>query len=297
MIMSDSVWCFERGAIVERDGSVTFSVWAPRRQALSVRVLLASGGGPPAALDVPMRRDERGVFTARVSDPRVRHGADYVYVLPDVGARPDPISRHQPDGVHGPSRIVDPAAFRWTDQDWGGRPLEELVFYELHTGLFSPEGTFDGVAGKLGYLRELGVTAVELMPVAAFPGARNWGYDGVYPYAPQDSYGGPDGLKRLADACHGQGLALFLDVVYNHLGPEGCYFGEYGPYYTNRYRTPWGDAINYDGPDSDDVRRAFIDNALYWLTEYHLDGLRLDAIHGIFDMGARPVLQEMADAF
>jgi maltooligosyltrehalose trehalohydrolase len=176
-------------------------------------------------------------------------------------------------------------------------PRADLVIYELHVGTFSPEGTFAGVAARLPHLRDLGVTAVELMPVAAFPGARNWGYDGVYLYAPHTAYGGPDGLRRLADACHAHGLALIIDVVYNHLGPEGNYLHDYGPYFTNRYRTPWGDALNFDGPDSDQVRRFFVDNALYWLTEYHADGLRLDAIQGIYDLSARPILQEIADAF
>ena len=176
-------------------------------------------------------------------------------------------------------------------------PRADLVVYELHVGTFSPEGTFAGVAARLPYLRDLGVTAVELMPVAAFPGERNWGYDGVYLYAPHTAYGGPDGLKRLVDACHAHGLALILDVVYNHLGPEGNYLGDYGPYFTDRYRTPWGDALNFDGPDSDEVRRFFVDNALHWLREYHVDGLRLDAIQGIHDFSAQPILQEIADAF
>ena len=176
-------------------------------------------------------------------------------------------------------------------------PQADLVFYELHVGTFTPAGTFTGVIEKLPYLRELGMTAVEIMPVAAFPGDRNWGYDGVFPYAPHVAYGGPDGLKALVDACHAHGLALFVDVVYNHLGPEGNYVNVYGPYFSDRYRTPWGDALNFDGPDSDDVRRYFIENALHWLVEYHVDGLRLDAIHGIFDFGPRHMLQEMAERF
>jgi maltooligosyltrehalose trehalohydrolase len=229
--------------------------------------------------------------------PGVGPGVDYFYVLPGVGPRPDPVSRFQPAGVHGPSRIVDPASFRWTDGGWRGLPVEEVVAYELHVGTFSPEGTFDGVAARLPYLRDLGITAVELMPVAAFPGERNWGYDGAHLYAPQASYGGPDGLRRLVDACHAHGLALILDVVYNHLGPEGNYLGDYGPYFSRRYSTPWGEALNFDGPDSDEVRRYFVDNALYWLTEYHVDGLRLDAIQGIVDTSAQPILEEMAAAF
>jgi len=294
-VSTKAAWRLERGATVRTDGAVSFSLWAPRQRAPAVR--LFDGAGQPLMADVPMRAGERGLWTAEIADARVGAGTDYGYVLSGGDVRPDPVSRHQPAGVHGPSRVVDPAAFRWTDAGWRGLPLEGLVTYELHTGIFTPEGTFDGVAGKLGYLRDLGVTAVEIMPVASFPGPRNWGYDGAHPYAPQASYGGPDGLKRLVDACHAHGLGLILDVVYNHLGPEGNYLGEYGPYFSDRYRTPWGDAINFDGADSDEVRRYFIDNALYWLTEYHVDGLRLDAIHGIFDAGARPILRELADAF
>ena len=294
--MPPSPWRLERGATVEPDGAVTFSVWAPRRQAVTVHVH-APGDPGRQIMELPLRRDERGLHTARASSAGLGPGADYTYVLPEVGPRPDPVSRLQPAGVHGPSRIVDPAAFPWTDADWRGIPLEDVVAYELHVGTFSEEGTFAGVAARLGHLRDLGVTAVELMPVAAFPGTRNWGYDGAHPYAVQASYGGPDGLKRLVDVCHAHGLAVILDVVYNHLGPEGNYLGDFGPYFSRRHTTPWGDAINFDGPDSDEVRRYFVDNALYWLTEYHLDGLRLDAIQGIVDTSAQPILEEMATAF
>ena len=287
-------WRLERGANVGDDGAVTFSVWAPRRRALSVRIVDAAGA-PRAELE--MARGDDGVFTVRAAPEVASAGDDYAYLLPDVGARPDPVSRHQPNGVHAPSRIVAAGGFPWTDGGWRGVPRGDLVIYELHVGTFSPEGTFAGVAERLPYLRDLGVTAVELMPVAAFPGDRNWGYDGVYLYAPHTAYGGPDGLKRLVDACHAHGLALILDVVYNHLGPEGNYLGDYGPYFTDRYRTPWGDALNFDGADSDQVRRFFVDNTLHWLTEYHVDGLRLDAIQGIYDFSARPILQEIADAF
>jgi maltooligosyltrehalose trehalohydrolase len=193
--------------------------------------------------------------------------------------------------------VVDPNDFRWSDQEWRGIPLEDYLIYELHTGTFTPEGTFESLIPRLPYLRDLGVTAIELMPVAEFPGRRNWGYDGVGLYAPQSTYGGPTGLKTLIDACHRQGLAVVLDVVYNHLGPEGNYLAEFGPFFTDSYRTPWGEAINYDGAESEGVRRFFVDNALYWLTEYHVDALRLDAIHGIFDFSARHILQELAEAF
>jgi maltooligosyltrehalose trehalohydrolase len=287
-------WHLERGARVAPDGTVTFSVWAPRAAALAVRLLGPDDG---TRAELPMARDAEGVFTVRAGAGEASAGTDYLYLVPEVGARPDPVSRLQAAGVHGPSRVVDPAVFHWSDAGWRGLPLDDLIFYELHVGTFTPEGTFAGVAGKLPYLRDLGVTAIELMPVAAFPGARNWGYDGASLYAPHEAYGGPEGLRRLVDACHAHGLALFLDVVYNHLGPEGNYLHDYGPYFTDRYKTPWGAALNFDGPDSDEVRRFFVDNALTWLTEYHVDGLRLDAIHGIFDFGARPILAELADRF
>jgi maltooligosyltrehalose trehalohydrolase len=224
-------------------------------------------------------------------------GDRYSFVLDGNRERPDPASRSQPEGVHGASEIVDPEAFHWSDQQWKGIDLAGYLLYELHTGTFTPQGTFDGVVEKLPYLQELGITAVELMPVAEFPGSRNWGYDGVDLYAPHSAYGGPFGLKRLVDACHRAGIAVVLDVVYNHLGPEGNYLAEFGPYFTDRYRTPWGQAINFDGPGSDGVRSFIIENAVYWLTEYHVDALRLDAIHGIFDFGAVHVLSALRDRF
>jgi maltooligosyltrehalose trehalohydrolase len=287
-------WQLDRGARVDPDGAVTFSVWAPRAPALTVRLLGSDGS---TRTELPMARTADGLFTARVDPGTAPVGSDYVYLLPGVGPRPDPVSRHQPAGVHGPSRVVASGAFRWSDAGWRGLPLAELIFYELHVGTFTPEGTFAGVAERLPYLRDLGVTAIELMPVATFPGARNWGYDGASLFAPHEAYGGPEELRRLVDACHAHGMALFLDVVYNHLGPEGNYLHDFGPYFTDRYRTPWGAALNFDGPDSDEVRRFFVDNALYWLAEYHVDGLRLDAIHGICDFGARHILAEIAEAF
>jgi maltooligosyltrehalose trehalohydrolase len=288
----ERTWRLERGARVlgtAEGGGVHFSVWAPRAEHLGVRLVGAAGRM------LPMDRSPEGVFSVTVADAAA--GSDYLYVLPAGHERPDPVSRHQPQGVHGPSRVVDPAAFSWTDSGWTGLPLEQYVVYELHVGTFSPQGTFAGVERRLPYLKDLGVTAVELMPVVTFPGARNWGYDGVDLYAPHPAYGGPEGLKALVDACHRAGLAVVLDVVYNHLGPEGNYLGEFGPYFTGRYRTPWGEALNFDGPDSDEVRRFFIDNACYWLTEYHVDALRLDAIHGIFDFSALHLLEEMKLAF
>jgi len=225
----------------------------------------------------------------------VAPGSRYRLKLDDGPERPDPASRLQPEGVHGPSAVVaeppGPAA-----SGWSGHALDELVFYEIHVGTFSQEGSFEGAIPHLADLAELGVTAVELMPVAQFPGDRNWGYDGVQPYAAQWSYGGPEGLRRFAEAAHTAGLSVFLDVVYNHLGPEGNYLGEFGPYFNAAYRTPWGQALNFDGPESDEVRRYFVENALEWLTDYGLDGLRLDAIHGILDTSARPFLAELAQA-
>jgi len=240
-----------------------------------------------------MRPCADGYFEVIV-DRRLEEGARYVFALPDGREFPDPVSRWQPDGVHGSSALVDHLAFAWSDEDWQGVPLEEYVLYELHVGAFTPEGTFDAASEKITYLKELGVTAVELMPVAQFPGARNWGYDGTYPYAVQQSYGGPAAMKRFVDSCHAEGLAVVLDVVYNHLGPEGNYSGMFGPYLTDRYHTPWGMAVNFDGPHSDNVRRFFIENALYWFEEFHLDALRLDAVHGIIDMSATHFLRELA---
>jgi maltooligosyltrehalose trehalohydrolase len=221
----------------------------------------------------------------------------YRYILDGDKVRPDPASRFQPEGVHGPSALVDPEAFQWTDRGWTGLAQEDLILYELHTGTFTKDGTFEAIIPLLDALKhEVGVTAIEIMPVAQFPGRRNWGYDGVAPFAVQNSYGGPQGLKRLVDACHARGLGVVLDVVYNHLGPEGNYLNDFGPYFTDYYRTPWGQAVNFDGPYSDDVRAYFVSNALYWVSEYHMDGLRLDAIHGIYDRSARHILAELAEA-
>ena len=225
----------------------------------------------------------------------VKPGTRYFYRLDGNTERPDPASKFQPEGVHGPSQVIDPH-FVWEELHWSGIPFSHYVLYELHVGTFTAQGTFDAIVPHLDELKDLGITAIELMPVAQFPGDRNWGYDGVYPFAVQNSYGGPDGLKRLIDACHQRGLAVILDVVYNHLGPEGNYLNDFGPYFTDRYHTPWGAAINFDGPDSDEVRRFFIENALYWVTEFRLDALRLDAVHGIFDFSALHFLQELAAA-
>jgi maltooligosyltrehalose trehalohydrolase len=224
----------------------------------------------------------------------VSAGVRYRYVLDGGHELPDPASRWQPDGVDGPSAVDDPAAFAWTDAGWRGVALDRILLYELHVGTFTPAGTFETAIERLDDLGELGVTAVEVMPVAQFPGERNWGYDGVFPDAVQASYGGPDGLRRFVDACHARGLAAVLDVVDNHLGPEGNVLGAFGPYFTDRYRSPWGEAINVDGRGSDEVRRLFLENARMWFEDFHLDGLRLDAIHGIVDTSATPFLSELS---
>ncbi|MEW6488978.1 MAG: malto-oligosyltrehalose trehalohydrolase [Thermodesulfobacteriota bacterium] len=274
------------GALPSPDGGTRFSVWAPGRRRVEVCVR-----GP---LEGRRELSPLGAGYWGAHLPDVADGTLYSLLLDGELERPDPASRCQPEGVHGPSQVVG-ESFPWGDGGWAGRELPELVFYELHVGTFTPEGTFEAVIPRLPELRDLGVTTLELMPVAAFPGARNWGYDGVHPFAVQASYGGPEGFKRLVDACHRQGLAVFLDVVYNHLGPEGNYLADFGPYFTDRYRTPWGRALNFDGPDSDPVRAYFVQNALQWLEEYRCDGLRLDAIHAIVDTSARPFLQELAE--
>jgi maltooligosyltrehalose trehalohydrolase len=293
-----TAWRLGYGANVRADGTTEFRVWAPNLTDLSIRILAEQSGDREKSEQprtIPMTRLDGSEFTAVVSD--VGPGTDYFYLVEGERERPDPVSRWQARGVHGPSRVVDPASFSWSDQGWSGIPLQDFIIYEFHPGTFTHEGTFESAIPRLPYLHDLGITALEIMPVAEFPGNRNWGYDGASLYAPQSSYGGPEGLKKLVDACHQQGLAVVLDVVYNHLGPEGNYLPEFAPCFTDAYRSPWGKAINFDGKESDGIRRFFIDNALYWLTEYHVDALRLDAIHGIYDFGARHVLDQLAEAF
>jgi maltooligosyltrehalose trehalohydrolase len=238
-------------------------------------------------------RDAGGYYRGTVEG--AGSGTRYFYRLDGGRDFPDPASRFQPEGVHGPSEIVG-SNFEWHDSSWRGLALSDYIFYELHVGTFTPEGTLDAAGRYLDYLIDLGITAIELMPVAQFPGERNWGYDGVYPFAVQNSYGGPQALKRFVNAAHQKGLAVALDVVYNHLGPEGNYLANFGPYFTDRYHTPWGGAVNFDGPDGGPVRRYVIENALRWVTEFHIDALRLDAVHAIFDGSARHILEELAAA-
>jgi maltooligosyltrehalose trehalohydrolase len=269
------------------DGRIRFRVWAPRCESIQVEIV------HPEGRTLPLHPATGGYF---IGTTRGEAGLRYFYVLNGERRRPDPSARALPAGVHGPSEVVNTTTFPWTDAGWRGLPLRDMVIYEIHVGTFTPEGTFDAVIPRLERLRELGVTAIELMPVASFPGLRNWGYDGVGLFAPQRSYGGPPGLQRLVDACHALGMAIVLDVVYNHLGPEGNYLAEFGPYFTNRYQTPWGQAINSDGEDARGVRDFIIANALYWVREYHIDSLRLDAIHGIFDGSPVHILRELNDA-
>ncbi len=263
-----------------------FRVWAPQRERVELHITA------PRERRVPLQKNKFGYHEAVVED--CAEGTRYLYVL-DGEERPDPASRLQPDGVHAASAVVG-SDFEWHDEGWRGVALEDYVVYELHVGTFTEEGTFDAAIARLDDLKELGITAVELLPVAQFPGERNWGYDGVYVSAAQNSYGGPRALKRLVDACHQRGLAVLLDVVYNHLGPEGNYLSQYGPYFTDRYKTPWGLALNFDGPHSDDVRWLFIHNALQWIDEFHFDGLRVDAVHAIVDHSAEPFLQDLCEA-
>lgn len=271
------------GAEYLGDGRTRFTVWAPAAESMDL------------VLDdriEPMERGEGGAFALTTE---AAPGDRYQYRVDGGQEFPDPASRHQPEDVHGPSVVVDPEAFDWRDAGWKGRPWHETVLYELHVGAFSPEGTFEGVEGKLDLLSELGVMAVELMPLADFPGGRNWGYDGVLPFAPDSSYGTPEDLKRLIQAAHDRQIQVFLDVVYNHFGPEGNYLPVYAPgFFTDRHETPWGTAINYDGANSEHVREFFINNALYWLQEYYVDGLRLDAVHAVVDDSEEHFLSELA---
>jgi maltooligosyltrehalose trehalohydrolase len=276
------------GATYLGDGRCQFLVWAPLASRVEVHLV------SPEERIFPLARDAQGYHGATIEG--LAPGYRYLYHLDAERERPDPASRFQPQGVYGPSQVVDPS-FPWGDRGWSGLPLEEYIIYELHVGTFSGEGTFEAVIPHLDELKALGVTAVELMPVAQFPGERNWGYDGACLFAVQDSYGGPEGLRRLVNACHRQGLAVVLDVVYNHFGPEGNYLADFGPYFTGRYQTPWGAALNFDDPFSDEVRRFFIENASYWLTDFHIDALRLDALHSILDISSYPFIAELAARF
>src|SRR5215469_534719 len=274
------------GANILEDGSCSFLVWAPQAREVKLQIEC------PRSCQIPMTAIDKGYFhcTTSAASPDAR----YFYLLDGKKRRPDPASKYQPAGVHGPSQVCE-TAFDWTDSNWAGLAITDAVFYELHAGTFSPAGTLDAIIPRLASLKSLGVTALELMPLAQFPGERNWGYDGVFPFAVQNSYGGPDALKRLVNACHNLGIGVALDVVYNHLGPEGNYLSDFAPYFTDCYETPWGDAINFDGPESDEVRRFFLENALYWVSEFHVDALRVDAVHAIVDLSAKRFLEELTE--
>jgi maltooligosyltrehalose trehalohydrolase len=274
------------GARYLGEGRSGFTVWAPLHDQIALRL----HGRETRTL--PMQRGENGYHTLEVEG--AGEGTRYTYLLNGTSEYPDPASRYQPEGVHGPSEVCT-EEYPWTDGDWSSDPLSDYVIYELHVGTFTDEGTFEAAVKRLSDLKALGINAIELMPVSQFPGARNWGYDGTYSYAVQASYGGPAGLKGFVDACHRHGMSAVLDVVYNHFGPEGSYAGEFGPYFTDKYHTPWGRAMNFDGPYSDEVRRFFIGNALQWFREYHFDALRLDALHAIVDTSAYPFLSQLVD--
>ncbi|HVQ77027.1 MAG TPA: malto-oligosyltrehalose trehalohydrolase [Candidatus Binatia bacterium] len=276
------------GAEIGPDGGTRFRLWAPGAGRVE---LCLEASAPPVA----MSRDAQGWASATVAG--VPAGTTYRFRIDGRLLVPDPASRFQPQDVHGPSEVIDPAAYGWSDAAWAGVSPERLVYYELHVGTFTAEGTFAAAAARLDDLAALGVTAVELMPLADFPGRRGWGYDGVLPFAPDSAYGRPEELKALVDAAHARGIAVLLDVVYNHLGPEGNYLGQYAPeFFSRTHHTPWGAALNFDGPGSPVVRQFIVDNALYWLEEFHLDGLRLDAVHAIVDSSPRHIVDELAGA-
>jgi maltooligosyltrehalose trehalohydrolase len=276
------------GAEYRDDGSVRFRLWAPA--AHQVELCLAGSN-----MATPLEQRDNGWFEL-ITDA-AKPGTRYRFRIDSGQEIPDPASRFQPEDVHGPSEVIDAETFDWKEQAWRGRPWEEAVIYELHVGAFTPAGTFSAVGERLDYLTDLGITAIELMPIADFPGRRNWGYDGVLPFAPDSKYGRPEDLKALVQSAHDRGLMVLLDVVYNHFGPEGNYLNSYAPqFFTARHKTPWGNAINFDGPASRTVRDFFIHNALYWLTEYQFDGLRLDAVHAIIDDSTPHILTELADA-
>jgi maltooligosyltrehalose trehalohydrolase len=272
----------------DKEGSCLFVVWAPLSRKVELKIVY------PGERSIPMQKDEPGYWRTRVE--AIIPGTRYLYRVDERNDLPDPASFHQPEGVHGASAVIDHSAVQWSDAAFIPPPLEDLIFYEIHTGTFTSSGTFASAVERLDYLLDLGITVLEIMPVAQFPGSRNWGYDGAYLYAVQDSYGGPNGLKLLVNECHKRGMAVCLDVVYNHFGPEGNYLSLLCPYFTDRYCTPWGAAVNFDDAYSYGVRDFVVENVLYWFEHFHIDMLRLDAIHGIFDSSAKHILREMSEA-
>ncbi|GAA4446755.1 malto-oligosyltrehalose trehalohydrolase [Nibrella saemangeumensis] len=281
----NSVFTDQRSlGVTFREGKAEVLLWSPPSETVEIRLLKNDKR-------LPLTKTEYGYWSLTTDE--LQPGDFYKFLLNGETERPDPTSLAQPEGVHGASQAIDLQDFRWTDQSWNNLPLDQYVMYELHTGTFTPEGTFAAIEGKLDYLKELGVNAIEIMPVAQFPGSRNWGYDGVYPNAVQHSYGGARGLQHLVNACHEKGIAVVLDVVYNHMGPEGNYFSDFAPYFTTKYITPWGRAINFEDAWCDGVRRYFIENALMWFRDFHIDALRLDAVHAIKDFSPTHILREI----
>ncbi|MFO7721174.1 MAG: malto-oligosyltrehalose trehalohydrolase [Gillisia sp.] len=272
------------GAAYNSNDKITFTVWAPLKN--KVEVLFKD---QPAVL---LTKDPSGYWEKEVSG--IPEGSYYKFRLDEKEDFPDPASRYQPLGVHSWSATFNQNSFSWNDREWKGIPLAQMIIYELHIGTFTSEGTFEAVISKLDHLLNLGINCIEILPISQFPGDRNWGYDGVYPFAAQESYGGPEGLKKMIDACHQKGVAVILDAVYNHIGPEGNYLSQFAPYFTDKYQTPWGAALNFDDKYSDEVRNYFLENARMWLEEFHFDGLRLDAIHEIIDRGAKHFLKELS---
>jgi maltooligosyltrehalose trehalohydrolase len=271
------------GSFYKDDSGCTFCVWAPLQERMILHIV------HPEERKIEMTKDKAGYF--KVTTLNALPGCRYFFMPDQAVDYPDPASHYQPLGITGPSEVVDHTLFPWEDTPWHGLPFTDLILYELHVGTFTPEGTFEAIIGRLDDLLAIGINAIQLMPVSQFSGTRNWGYDGVFPYAVQHSYGGPEGLKKLVNACHQKGIAVLLDVVYNHFGPEGNVMKNFGPYFTDQYKTPWGEAINFDREYADGVRDFFLCNAVYWFEEYHLDGLRLDAIHAVYDTSAVPFWQ------
>ncbi len=275
------------GAECRDDGTTRFRLWAPAAKRVEISIEEKN-----RVIQIPLESRAEGWFELLTE---AKAGTRYSFRINGEQLVPDPASRFQPSDVHKPSEVIDPDAFDWRDNNWRGRPWEQAVVYELHVGTFTPSGTFAGVLERIDYLADLGITAIELMPVSDFPGKRNWGYDGVFPFAPDSTYGRPEDLKELIQHAHSRGIMVLLDVVYNHFGPEGNYLNAYAPqFFTDRHKTPWGNGINFDGPESRVVRDFFINNALYWLAEYHFDGLRLDAVHAITDDSSPDILTELA---
>jgi maltooligosyltrehalose trehalohydrolase len=274
------------GVTFLKDGTASIMLWAPKAE---TAVIVLNDNER-----LPLNKVEKGYW--KLATNTIRPLDTYKFLLNGTKELPDPASRSQPDGVHGPSQAIDLQSYQWRTNEWQTPPLTDYIIYELHTGTFTPEGAFEGIETKLNYLKDLGITAIEIMPVAQFPGDRNWGYDGVFPFAVQSSYGGAEELMKLVDACHQRGLAVILDVVYNHLGPEGNYFNEFGPYFTEKYNTPWGNAINFDDAGCDEVRSYFIQNVLMWFKDFRIDALRIDAVHAIKDFSPKHILQEMREA-